>query len=432
MISISRRCYNDVILAALVGALIDCSDKTCNRVEENLYLVEKQQNTRTFFVLDQSFVKVLKNKDIIWEISIILATVVSLILFVYTGCRKSMGTHMYAHTLKDVVGNVIHRSTVHNLKYYIHCEQVTIYLAVRMSEECYRATFLLLTSYFVIDMTIYLVCITTLLTGDFCVLSIKLTVYNNYRCWQCIRALHNNRWHISIALKKILYCSLKQKHIHITPRIIQLYTVINSTKLARITTPCRVMSAKNNHTIQELVCVQKERMYSPNRQVGTSLLYIKRWGGPRTRISLTLTFGENFKTQIYSMHIRCIVLLVVNDNGGSYVVLDNHLGIVCTIERRSNLNIPSTYFYNWLFISICNRNIIAITIFFCKRLKSVNLKQLPESELFKKKKQKNKHHQMLMLSLKLNDTIFKGGKVHIVKYPQKEQKLSKFSNLSCT
>ncbi|KAE9525480.1 hypothetical protein AGLY_014280 [Aphis glycines] len=31
------------------------------------------------------------------------------------------------------------------------------------------------------------------------------------------------------------------------------------------------------------------------RQVGTALLYIKRWGGPRTRIPLTLIFGENFK-----------------------------------------------------------------------------------------------------------------------------------------
>ncbi|KAE9536929.1 hypothetical protein AGLY_006736 [Aphis glycines] len=31
------------------------------------------------------------------------------------------------------------------------------------------------------------------------------------------------------------------------------------------------------------------------RQVGTALLYIKGRGGPRTRISLTLTFGENFK-----------------------------------------------------------------------------------------------------------------------------------------
>ncbi|KAE9544696.1 hypothetical protein AGLY_000238 [Aphis glycines] len=32
-----------------------------------------------------------------------------------------------------------------------------------------------------------------------------------------------------------------------------------------------------------------------DRQVGTALLYIKGWGGPRTRILLTLIFGENFK-----------------------------------------------------------------------------------------------------------------------------------------
>lgn len=29
------------------------------------------------------------------------------------------------------------------------------------------------------------------------------------------------------------------------------------------------------------------------------------------------------------------------------MVLDNNLGIVCTFER-SNLNIPSTYSYNWV------------------------------------------------------------------------------------
>ncbi|KAE9523331.1 hypothetical protein AGLY_016279 [Aphis glycines] len=37
------------------------------------------------------------------------------------------------------------------------------------------------------------------------------------------------------------------------------------------------------------------RKTKKSRQVSTALLYIKGWGGPRTRISLTLTFGENFK-----------------------------------------------------------------------------------------------------------------------------------------
>ncbi|KAE9538575.1 hypothetical protein AGLY_005674 [Aphis glycines] len=35
--------------------------------------------------------------------------------------------------------------------------------------------------------------------------------------------------------------------------------------------------------------------HKKSRQVGTAALYIKGWGGPRTRIPLTLTFGENFK-----------------------------------------------------------------------------------------------------------------------------------------
>ncbi|KAE9544784.1 hypothetical protein AGLY_000326 [Aphis glycines] len=35
--------------------------------------------------------------------------------------------------------------------------------------------------------------------------------------------------------------------------------------------------------------------HKKSRQVGTALLYIRGWGGPRTRIPLTLTFGENFK-----------------------------------------------------------------------------------------------------------------------------------------
>ncbi|KAE9527305.1 hypothetical protein AGLY_013003 [Aphis glycines] len=52
---------------------------------------------------------------------------------------------------------------------------------------------------------------------------------------------------------------------------------------------------KYTHKFNYILWIMPHTSFFREYQVGTALLYIRGWSGSRTRIPLTLTFGENFK-----------------------------------------------------------------------------------------------------------------------------------------